>query len=181
MLLAFIYWIVLYRTTTYKETLQQCQTQHMFVHDFVAISWLMRILAIQRYQGRAAVPLPQALCGELQLVCLELELSIDIAVQQEQPLASPSLAATSVDAERTMTSSKHKGTVYPDVSVIWYLMDKNIDFRTLISTNMGHDGVDYLICAKLKRSISRALVVQGLTFEDAGYKALAKSLRKAAF
>jgi len=38
-----------------------------------------------------------------------------------------------------------------------------------------------LICAELKRSISRALVAQGLTVKDAGYKTLSKTLRKAAF
>jgi len=37
-----------------------------------------------------------------------------LAVQQEQPLAPPVLSAASTDANRTMTGSKHKGTVYPD-------------------------------------------------------------------
>jgi len=105
--------------------------------------------------------------------------SIDIAVQQEQPLAPPALSAASTDADRTMTGSKHKGTVYPDVSVLRYLLaDPN--FRTLSPINMGHEAVDYLVCAELKRSVSRAHIRQGLKDSNKGHTALLTFLRGAA-
>lgn len=110
----------------------------------------------------------------------ELSPSVDITVQQEQPLAPPALAAASVDAQTTMTTSRHKGTVYPDISVLRYLVDANTDFRTLTRHDMGHKEVDYLVCAELKRSIKRAHIRQGLNREDEGYQALSASLRGAA-
>ncbi len=78
-------------------------------------------------------------------VCETRRPSIDIAVQQEQPLAPPALSAASTDANRTMTSSKHKGTVYPDVSVLRYLV-ADPDFRAVSHSDMGHKAVDYLVC-----------------------------------
>ena len=78
-----------------------------------------------------------------------------------------------------MTGSKHKGTVYPDVSVLRYLI-ADPDFRTISPDNMGHEVVDYLVCAELKRSVSRAHIRQGLKDSDKGHTALLKFLRGAA-
>jgi len=112
-------------------------------------------------------------------VCEKLP-SMDIAVQQEQPLAPPALATASVNADSTMTSSKHKGTVYPDISALHYLLAVNTNFRTLTFANMGHNEIEYLVCAELKRSIKRAYIRQGLNAWNKGYNALLKSLRSAA-
>lgn len=112
-------------------------------------------------------------------VCEERQLSI--AVQQEQPLAPPTLSAAATDANRTI-SSKHKGTVYPDVSVLRYLVDPDLNFRTISSKDMGHNAVDYLVCAELKRSPKRADIQQGLKSVGEtrkSYKVLSKFLRAA--
>jgi len=79
-----------------------------------------------------------------------------------------------------MTSSKHKGTVYPDISALHYLLAVNTNFRTLTFANMGHNEIEYLVCAELKRSIKRAYIRQGLNAWNKGYNALLKSLRSAA-
>lgn len=115
----------------------------------------------------------------VQKVCITLGSSIDVAVQQEQPLAPPALTTASINADSTMTSSKHKGTVYPDISVLRYLLGVN-NFRTLTCNNMGHQEIDYLVCAELKRSIKRAYIRQGLKAWNTGYKALLDPLRNAA-
>jgi len=110
----------------------------------------------------------------------EIYPSIDLSVQQEQPLPPPSLAAASVDADGTMTASRHKGTVYPDISILRYLLGTNKDFQTFIPKNMEHKVVDYLVCAELKRSIRRAYIKKGITLWDKGYTDLVGSLRNAA-
>ena len=103
-----------------------------------------------------------------------------MAVQQEQPLAPPALAIASVvDADSTMTAAKHKGTVYPDISVVRYLFC--FKFQTLSYEDMDHEKVDYLVCAELKRSIKRAFIRQGLDSKNKGYEQLLKSMRRAAF
>ena len=109
--------------------------------------------------------------------------SISMAVQQEQPLAPPALAVASVNADSTMTAAKHKGTVYPDISVIRYLFGVNDKFQTLKYDDMNHEKVDYLVCAELKRSIKLAFIRQGLDPNTnlKGYEQLSKSMRKAAF
>jgi hypothetical protein len=84
-----------------------------------------------------------------------------MAVQQEQPLAPPALAVASVNADSTMTAAKHKGTVYPDISVVHYLFGVNNKSRTLTYNHMNHEKIDYLVCAELKRSIKRAWIQAG--------------------
>jgi len=105
---------------------------------------------------------------------------IDLSVQQEQPLPPPSLAAASVDADGTMTASRHKGTVYPDISILRYLLGTNDDFQTFTPGKMEHKAVDYLVCAELKRSIRRAYIKKGITIWDRGYTDLVDLLRNAA-
>ena len=112
-------------------------------------------------------------------VCDEQEPSINLAVQQEQPLASPALAAASVNADSTMTSSNHRGTVYPDVSVFRYLLDIHDKFQMFTYNDMNHKNIDYLICAELKRSIKRSTIRQGLDSQNKAYSMLLKSLRSA--
>ena len=75
----------------------------------------------------------------------KLDRSIDMAVQQEQPLVSPALAAAAVDANNAMTSSKHKGTVYPDVFALQYLIEVLNNFRDLTCKDIGHNEIDYLV------------------------------------
>ena len=79
-----------------------------------------------------------------------------------------------------MTASRHKGTVYPDISVLRYLLCSNENFQTFTASNMEHRVVDYLVCAELKRSIKRAYIKQGITLWEQGYTDLTKSLRNAA-
>ena len=86
---------------------------------------------------------------------------VNMAVQQEQPLAPPALAILSVGADSTMTASKHKGTVCPDISVVHYLFSVN---------NNLHEKIDYLVCAELKRSIKRAYIRRGLNSGNKGYE-----------
>jgi hypothetical protein len=78
--------------------------------------------------------------GVIKKVSDKLGCSIDMAVQQEQPLAPPAFAAASVHANSTMTSSKHKGTVYPDVVVLRYLVQVRDHFRNTTHKNLGHKG-----------------------------------------
>ena len=100
---------------------------------------------------------------------------MDIVVQQEQP--PPALATASLNANNKIrTSSKHKGIVYPDISVLRCFLGVNTNFRTLTHDKMGHKQIDYLIC---ERSIKRAYIRKGLKAWDKGYNALTKSLRNA--
>ena len=104
--------------------------------------------------------------------------SIYLTVQQEQPIASPALAAAAVNADSTMTASNHKGTVYPDVSVIRYLLDVD-NFRNLMPTSIDHTKIDYLICAELKRSVKGSHIRAGLDSDSKSYWTLMKYLRDA--
>jgi hypothetical protein len=105
--------------------------------------------------------------------------SIDMAIQQEQPLAPPAFAAAAVNADSTITS-KHKGTVYPDVFVLRYLLQVRDNFRNLTHRNMGHNEIDYLVFAELKRSIKRAFIRKGLKVGNNGYTELLDLFRRAA-
>ena len=83
---------------------------------------------------------------------------IDLDVQQEQPLAPPALAASAVDSDTTLTV-KHKGTVYPDVFILRYLLkvEEGNSFHDFTYDKIGHDSIDYLVFAELKGSVKRAL------------------------
>lgn len=78
-----------------------------------------------------------------------------------------------------MTSSNHRGTVYPDVSVFRYLLDIHDKFQMFTYNDMNHKNIDYLICAELKRSIKRSTIRQGLDSQNKAYSMLLKSLRSA--
>ena len=111
----------------------------------------------------------------------KLGLSIDLSVQQEQPLAPPALAAAAVDADTTLTS-KHRGTVYPDVFILRYLLNvgDHESFYNVTYDRVGHDSIDYLVFAELKRSVKRAEVRKGVRSGNPAYTYLCISIRRAA-
>ena len=111
----------------------------------------------------------------------KLGLSIDLSVQQEQPLAPPELAAAAVDADTTLTS-RHRGTVYPDVFILRYLLNftDNDSFHNVTYDKVGHDSIDYLVFAELKRSAKRSQIRQGVRPGNPIVAYLCTSIRRAA-
>lgn len=126
-------------------------------------------------------PWKPVIASVLEAIVEKARSSANMAVQQEQPLAPPVLSAASQDADRTMTSN-HKGTLYPDVSVLRYLVGADSNFRAVSRNDMNHTAVDYLVCAELKRSVKREHIQRGLKDEGQtrrSYKVLLKFLRDA--
>ena len=100
--------------------------------------------------------------------------SIDLTVQQEQPIPPLALVAASQDANTTMTTPKHKGTLYPDVSILRYVLD-----HPTLPQRMNDSNLHYLILAELKRSIRRQFILEGIDDKSPGYGMLSNFLRRA--
>ena len=116
--------------------------------------------------------------GITQKVCKNVG-PIALGVQQEQPLAPPVITAASINANRSMTFSNHKGTLYPDLSIIHFHLALD-NFQSLSHETIAYHKIYYLACVELKRSIKHAYISSGLRTGDKGYKALSISLSKAA-
>lgn len=102
---------------------------------------------------------------------------LDLIVQQGQPSSPPSLVSASQNANDTLTTPKHKGIHYPDVSpyisILRYVLD-----QPSLPLRMGDSNLHCLVFAEIKRSIRRQFILEGFDCSNA-YGRLSKSLLSA--